>query len=164
MRAILCSLAIFTKCGGALKISYKRGWRMSYSIFKPPIGDPILNPEMDSLRDIILESTGDYWSQGSCGASIVWSDGEAESEMLILYHQVHGYYLQHHDVGVWLSLGDKSLLSKVVEAAGEWYASVGLFVMREEAWLAVEEFCRTGRRTSEINWVSAEEVPENGNW
>ena len=134
-------------------------------IYKPPWGESIINPEIERVRSIFFSSTEEYWAQGSGGVSITWADGETQAELRILHHPEHGFHLQHFTPGEHcLSLHDDRLLSAVVEAADEWLASAGLFVTRTSAWLAIEEFCQTGQRTSKINWIPPERLPEDGNW
>ena len=81
----------------------------------------------------------------------------------MLPSEQNGFYLKYSDEAkqVWLSLEDPGKLTEVVECADEWYASVGLFLPKEKAWLAIKEFCQTGNRTDEITWIDpAEESPK----
>ena len=48
--------------------------------------------------------------------------------------------------------------------ANELFASVGLFLSVEKAWLAIDEFCKTGERTDKIDWIEDSEMPEESSY
>lgn len=64
----------------------------------------------------------------------------------------------------WLSLEDSSALNQSVECSDEWYASIGLFLPIERAWIAIKEFLVFGAKTDLINWINSDEMPDDGNW
>ena len=113
--------------------------------FDPPTGSAILNPEPELLRQLVLTPPEGYWLQGSGGATLEWSEGPTQATLLIGENEEYGYYL-HYIRGEedWLSLQDRANLDTTADARDEWDVSVGLFLPAEKAWLAVEEFCRTG--------------------
>jgi hypothetical protein len=85
--------------------------------------------------------------------------------MLILPNEKYGYYLHYLDKAgnAWLSLHDPAKLRETAECADEWYASIGLFLPKDLAWIAVKEFIETGERSSEIKWIKPADLPEGGN-
>lgn len=130
--------------------------------FEGPDGGPL--DDLAMIRESLL-TPGNYWRQGSGGALIEFTAGSRRASMILLPHEDHGIYLKWlDDDETWLSLGDRSRLDSIVECSDEWFASVGLFVSPGEAWTAVEEFCRSGERTSRIAWIAPEEIPPEGNW
>ena len=55
-------------------------------------------------------------------------------------------------------------LEETIEIGDEIYASAGLFLPLELAWRGIEEYMKTGRVSDQIDWITPEDVPENGNW
>jgi hypothetical protein len=49
---------------------------------------------------------------------------------------------------------------EIAEYSFEMYASIGFFIPTENAWKAVKHFCLTAEKTTEIEWISCENVPE----
>ncbi|MNN93694.1 hypothetical protein D3C81_2121920 [compost metagenome] len=64
----------------------------------------------------------------------------------------------------WLSLENELRLNQFVESSDEWYASIGLFMPVEKAWIAISEFLISGEKTDLINWINSEDMPKDGNW
>jgi hypothetical protein len=89
-----------------------------------------------------------------------------KTEMLILPNDEHGFYLKFLDENgdEWFSLENRDRMAEWAECCDEWYASIGLFVPRQKAWIATKEFCLTGKRTEEIAWITPEEMPAGSNW
>jgi hypothetical protein len=138
-------------------------------VFQSPSGLEIENPEMKQLMGYIIEQFPQYWHQGHGGGIVDFYDGNNRHlRLLILPHDEYGIYLQYVKKGIneetWLSLFDHMKLNTTAECGDELYASIGLFLPKEKAWLAVEEFCKTGERTEKIDWVSPSDIPEGGNW
>src|SRR4051812_32335260 len=105
---------------------------MANVLFRPPTGSLVLNPNIDFLRQTILNSSGSYWTQGSGDADLEYHDvGTKPVRLLILPHREHGIYLKYivlegnRVIETWLSLYDLEKLGQVVECGDEWYASVG---------------------------------------
>ena len=64
-----------------------------------------------------------------------------------------------------LSLGDKDLLSEVVDVWGDGlYISKGLFIPVYLAWKAIEEYINFQKLCAEVNWITPDEIPEEGNF
>lgn len=64
-----------------------------------------------------------------------------------------------------LSLHNRSTLDKVVDVWGDGlYVSEGLFIPPEIAWKCICEFVATGSIQYNIEWISPDDLPEDGNW
>jgi hypothetical protein len=95
-------------------------------------------------------------------------DGTWRATLLILPHVQDrlGIYLKfigERSRDEYLSCHDRARLAEVAECGDEWYASVGLFLPKEKAWAAIEEFMRSGRRTGAVEWIRSTEIPQGGN-
>ncbi|MHC4405482.1 MAG: Imm1 family immunity protein [Planctomycetota bacterium] len=117
-------------------------------------------PDLATLREYIL-------SQGSVfGDALIHrlDDASNAPHLILLVDRNLGIYIKYIDGdNQWLSLHDRTRLSEVV-CPDDWNAPAGLFVPTETAWLAIEEFCKTGRRSKAIEWTTPAEIPEDGNW
>jgi hypothetical protein len=134
--------------------------------FRPPFGEIINEPALEMLHDVIVSPPAGYWDQGSGGGTLDCSTDGSKTSLMLFPDSRYGVYLRFYDEqeNPWLSLEDKAKLLEVTECNDEWYASVGLFLPKEKAWLAVKEFCLTGRRSLAVQWIPASEIPEGGNW
>ncbi len=122
----------------------------------------VRDPDAAWLRDLILDPFRPGREFGE--ATIKFRDGGRTATLILIADRELGYYLNHEPSGdTWLSLGDPGRLAEVV-CPDDWQASAGLFVPPEKAWLAIHEFCRSGGRSSEIEWIRPEDMPAEGNW
>lgn len=144
---------------------------MKRVVYVAPDGSSIENPELTELKDYILNRFPEYWHQGNGGATIdFYDENGGQRSLLILPNDEHGIYLKYiiEENGnikeTWLSLEDPEKLDETAECSDEWYASIGLFLPKEKAWLVVEEFCKTGERTDKIQWIDSADIPEGGNY
>jgi len=137
---------------------------LSKLILIEPTGRRITDPSLDAVRQMILSPPAGYWYETIGVAILERFDGTSKKRLMVLPSEKHGIYLKYSDEAkqVWLSLEDRGKLTEVVECADEWYTSVGLFLPKEKAWVAIREFCRTGNRTVEITWIDPAEIPEGG--
>jgi hypothetical protein len=129
-----------------------------------PTGRRINDPSLDTVRQIILSPPAGYWYETIGVAALERYDGPSKKRLMVLPSEQHGFYLKYSDEAkqVWLSLEDPGKLTEVIECADKWYASVGLFLPKEKAWLAIKEFYETGNRSEEITWIDPAEIPEGG--
>jgi len=138
---------------------------MATLVFRAPNGERIENPATTLIQSVVLDPSRDYWRQGSGDATIDFSDGNHRKRLLVLPNDLLFFYLKYIEgTETWLSLQDADRLGEVIECSDEWYASVGLFLPRERAWLAIKDFCDTGRRCNDIQWIRPVDLPEGGNW
>ena len=134
--------------------------------YRPPLGQVLENPSLEMLRELVTNPPAGYWDQGSGGATLDCSTENSKVSLMLFPDSRHGVYLRFYDEeeNPWLSLHDEAKLSEVIECNDEWYVSVGLFLSKETAWLAVKEFCMTGRRSPDVRWILPSAIPEGGNW
>ncbi len=131
--------------------------------FHPPFGQTVESPALEMLHDLINNPPDGYWDQGSGGGNLdCLIDGSKTSLMLVPHSRYGVSYDEQRNP--WLSLEDETKLFEVIEANDEWYVSAGLFLPRVKAWLAVKGFCLTGKRSPEVRWIPASDMPEGGNW
>jgi len=65
----------------------------------------------------------------------------------------------------YLSLYDRDKLEDVVDVWGDGlYVSQGLFISPELAWSCIRGFLETGERLGEIDWITPDDLPEEGNY
>jgi hypothetical protein len=123
--------------------------------------------DLDYLKNRIIDQFEVFCSEGSGDGFIDYRDNGHEVTLMIEPNPDYGIYLRFVDdeEGIeLLSLSDKNNLSEVVEVNDDLYASLGLFVPIEEAWKAISDFVTTGRASDRIEWISVEDMPEDGNW
>ncbi len=64
-----------------------------------------------------------------------------------------------------LTLGDSHTLSETVDVWGDGlFISKGLFIPFSLAWKGLEEYVTSGQLSKEINWITPEGIPEDGNY
>lgn len=136
-------------------------------------GVKIKNPDaskINRLREIILDPSDFSWNQSNGGIVITHYFNQSKYYTLMAFsNDDYGIFLRYsrgnEEVGIeYLSLNDISKLGEeVTEYCFELYASIGFFISPDRAWKAVNHFCLTGNKTSEIQWISCEEVPETCN-
>jgi hypothetical protein len=146
-------------------------------IIENPDGTIIKNSgttEIDALRDNFFDVSSAFWEQGNGDMVITQHCSSIKYFTLMIFpNNDCGIYLRYSrydrankELGVeWLSLGDKNKLGEeVAEYSFEMYASIGLFINPGNAWKAVKHFCLTAERTTEIEWICLDEVPEECNF
>jgi hypothetical protein len=125
----------------------------------PPTGDEIDNPDRRMLRELVLYGGAGYWSAG-CGQGALnfFRSGQRRraAQLLLMSDESAGFYLEHVDEenGYHVSVGGDDFEHEILVYVGGDPIRVppALFVTPEAAWTAVEEFCKTGRRTRAITW------------
>jgi hypothetical protein len=140
-------------------------------IFESPNGLAIENPSVDKLREDMIDNCHKYWNQGHGSASISCICDEEDKRLLLVFpSEEYGMYLKYlvfkngSVIEEWLSLNDSKKLDICIECSYEWYASIGLFLPKEKAWVAVNDFLMPGVRSNQINWIKPDEMPDDGNW
>lgn len=65
---------------------------------------------------------------------------------------------------IYLTLGDRNTLNETVDIWGDGlYISKGLFIPFSLAWKGLEEYLIYHKLSNKINWITSDEVPEEGN-
>lgn len=135
-------------------------------VFRDPMGKSEDDPKLEMLQQLIVNPPSGYWDQGGGGANLDYLTNGSKTSLMICPSSQYGISLRYYDEerNPWLSIEDHDKLLECTELYDEWYVSVGLFVPKDKAWLAVKEFCINGKRSSSIQWIAASEIPEGGNW
>lgn len=78
----------------------------------------------------------------------------------------YGVYIGYSDrEHTYLSISDRSKLSSVVDVWGDGlYVSEGLFISPQSAWKCIRELLETGNLCREVDWITPDELPEEGNY
>ena len=138
---------------------------MAEVVFHDPAGNRTNQTSPDDLQPLVDGWPSAYGEQDSGDAAIQFREGGSEKALLILPNRPHGLYLKYIEGDdEWLSLEDRELLDQVVECSDEWYASIGLFLPKEKAWLARREFCLSGCCADKIDWIHLLDLSEGGNY
>lgn len=100
-----------------------------------------------------------------CCGYIVYEDETKRLELSIAALKDYGVYLGFAgEEDVWLSVCDRSNLCNLLDVWGDGlYVSEGLFINPALAWDAICQFVENGSRSSEIEWMSYDDLPEEGN-
>ena len=77
-----------------------------------------------------------------------------------------GFYICiSDDENIYISLDSRDHLSETVDVWGdELCISKGLFIPVSLAWKGLESYIATQKLPEEINWMTADEFPEDGNY
>lgn len=130
--------------------------------FSPPDGEIVMNPELDQLRDLIMNKGEDYWNAGAGQASLKRHQNGATIELLLMMEPSLGFYLEYIDPQnvYYVSLGEGSFdkTATIYIGGDPVLLPTVFFVPRESACAAVEELYRTGQRSERINWKRRSEV------
>lgn len=136
--------------------------------FQPPFGEMIEDIKIEEMKKLIIDDFETFWEKGCGDGSIdFYLDEKKQSTLMIEPNVNYGIYLNYTDYRTqeeWLSLNDMNNLEEVAETANEIYASIGLFLPKETAWIVVKEFLQTGERSRDIEWVTPDVIPEDGNY
>ena len=77
-----------------------------------------------------------------------------------------GFFISITDSkNIYLTLGDRNTLNETVDIWGDGlYISKGLFIPFSLAWKGLEEYLIYHKLSNKINWITSDEVPEEGNF
>lgn len=145
---------------------------MKKLFYNSPDGLRIIMNDLEELKINVLFKFPQYWQKGNGEGILEWyNDEKLIYSLLIFPNDNYGIYLFYIDninfkeQQIWLSLEDDRKLGDLkAEYSYECYASIGLFLPIDKAWIAIEEFCKTGLRAKNINWIKEEEMPEDSHY
>jgi hypothetical protein len=133
--------------------------------FSPPDGEIIQNPQLDWLKDLILNKGEDYWNAGAGQASLKRHENGATIELLLTLEPSQGFYLEYIDPQnvYYVSLGEGTFDKTVTVYVGgdPVLLPTAFFISRKLALAAVEELCSSGCRTTKITWKQRRDVKWN---
>lgn len=138
----------------------------------------ITDKEIPKLYDDMISGFPSYWKSGICSAYLeFFNDDVLEDRLSINFHEEFGLCLTHEYMYDKLIKGkvrrqsiphlavyDKSKLNQVVDVYLELYTSVGLLLPAELAWKGISEFIKSGGKSIELEWITPDMLPEEGNW
>lgn len=125
---------------------------MTLIIYNGPIGDPIENPSNEFLKKIILESSPEYWLQGS-GDSCLEVEG-LDERLIFFYDEPYGFFIMRHPD--YLAPYDESKELKVVEhLVGSEPMKVPscCYVSRIDAYNILLQFVVEKEIPGDVRWV-----------
>lgn len=125
--------------------------------------------DMKKLKSKMIDNFMDYWQEGSGEGDIqIFENSRISSTLMIEpsveLQRIYLHYIDHVNNKDLLSVYDKNDLEETIEIGEEIYASAGLFLPLELAWRGIEEYVKTGKASEQIDWITPEDGPENGNW
>ena len=124
--------------------------------FIGPTWEPTTEPDAETFRRLILELPDEYWIRGNGQVQIHFLGKNEENELLVSPNKEFGVSLKIFGEGFdWLSLHDRARLAEITTVSDDWLTSVGLFLPPDKAWVAIEEFCRTGERSRAVEWIKS---------
>jgi len=132
----------------------------------PGDGSEVAEPDVNWLRELVLNGDSEFWNSGSGQGWL--RDQDQKTELLLTFHEDHGFSLDYCDSRstyfVSLGNGDFTHKIKVYIGGDPEFLPTARFVSRKEAWLAIEEFCRSGRMTTKIKWGKRSEQKWSTAW
>jgi hypothetical protein len=131
---------------------------MNKLIFCPPKGEIIHNPDRELLRQIILKDDAEYWLNGSKDAGLHFESGEKKSQLILRFRKGLGYCVYYeadiNDLPLVLNSNspDREII-ELKESGNILKLPKSYFVQASVAWEAVDEFMRSGKPTSNGQWI-----------
>lgn len=125
--------------------------------------------DIKKLQSKMIDNFMDYWQEGSGEGDIQIFENNRICSILMIepsleLQRIYLHYIDRVNNKDLLSVYDKNDLEETIEIGEEIYASAGLFLPLELAWRGIEEYVKTGKASELIDWITPEDVPENGNW
>lgn len=125
--------------------------------------------DIKKLQSKMIDNFMDYWQEGSGEGDIqIFENNRICSTLMIEpgleLEKIYLHYIDNVNGKDLLSVYDKNDLEETIEIGEEVYASAGLFLPLELAWRGIEEYVKTGRASGQIDWITPEDMPQNGNW
>ncbi|MDE7478457.1 MAG: hypothetical protein K2M91_10990 [Lachnospiraceae bacterium] len=125
--------------------------------------------DIKKLKAKMMKDFMDYWQEGSGEGDIqIFKNNKIQSTLMIEpsleLERIYLHYIDNVNGRDLLSVYDKNNLEETIEIGDEIYASEGLFLPLELVWKGIEEYVKTGGASGQIDWITPEDVPENGNW
>lgn len=130
---------------------------MDLVIYNGPIGDPIENPSIDFIKNIVFNKEADYWLKGS-GDSCIEVAG-AEERLIFFFDEPYGFFIMQHPD--YLAPYDETADIKAVEhrVGGEPMTVPSCcYVSREKAFEILYKFIVYKEIDKNVNWIDIYEV------
>lgn len=139
---------------------------MKYTLYELPEGKTITNIDSNIVYNDVIKNFNNYYFSVSTACTEVqyYENNKLIASLFINVHINYGIYLRHESNAVKLSVFDKSKLNEIVWTKDVCDFSMGLFLPPELAWKGIKEFLKTGTASTEIEWISPNDIPEGGNY
>ena len=100
------------------------------------------------------------------GTGYLYKDSEPKAQLCIACADESAMFLgMKSGDSEYLSLGDADALSETIDVWGDdLLVSRGLFIPLRKALYAIRYFAETGEPDPALQWISPEELPEDGNY
>lgn len=121
--------------------------------------------EGDSLQRLKETVYPDETFKDCCG-TITYTDDKKKIHISVAAVNKHGVYIGFSEgKHTYLSVSDRSKLHSVADVWGDGlYVSEGLFISPQLAWRCICELLETGNPGREVDWLTPDELPEEGNY
>lgn len=126
---------------------------MKNFVFSPRyILNDIRNPDRETLRDLVLNANQPGREYGE--ASIKLDGANPRMWLYILHDNDLGCSLWYHDADgeAWVPIGNAARMNELV-CPDDINSPAGSFLDPSMALAVIEEFCRTGERSSDVAWT-----------
>lgn len=126
-------------------------------IYNGPIGDPIINPTEDFLKDIFFNMSEEYWKKGG-GDSCVEVEGCDES-LIFFYDEPYGFFIMRHPE--YLVMFDENIEIKTIKhrVGGEpMQVPTCSYVNREKAYEIVSSFIKLKKIPEFVSWIDLYDI------
>jgi len=131
---------------------------MGQITFIAPDGEERLDPSREFLKELILKRGDEYWQSGS-GDAALWFDYDEErrARLILIENEPEGFFLLYEspDEGMYYCPTNEAELEQTITVyvgGEEMEVSVGHFLNKQVAWLAVEDFLQSGERSAKLKW------------
>lgn len=138
---------------------------MKYTKYDRPDDKMIINIDPDVVYNDIIKNFKNYWSSVSVACIEVqyYEDNEQVASLFINAHLDYGIYLNYYRNEEKLSVFDKNRLNEIIWTKDVCDFPMGLFLPPELAQKGIKEFLETGTASKEIEWITPDDLHEDGN-
>lgn len=138
---------------------------------------------LPGLFDSMIRGFPGYWKSGNCACDFELFENDVlmkrlsvgfyeELGLCLTYEEfydavvgtVTGKKIQTRLSEEYLAVYDRDKLDETVDIYYELYVSKGLLMPPELAWKGIEYFVKQGGQSNELEWITPDDIPEEGNW
>ena len=139
---------------------------MKYTLYELPEGKTITNIDSNIVYNDVIKNFNNYCFSVSTACTEVqyYENNKLIASLFINVHINYGIYWRQESNAGKLAVCEKSKLNEIVWTKDVCDFSMGLFLPPELAWKGIKEFLKTGTASTEIEWISPNDIPEGGNY
>ena len=122
-----------------------------------PVGDEIVNPTEQFLKEIFFDKKEDYWKSGG-GDSCIEVEG-CNERVIFFFDEPYGFFIMRHPE--YLVMYDKSIEIETIEhkVGGEpMKVPTCSYVSRERAYEIISSFICNKKMPEDISWLELYEI------